>query len=106
MDWDMAAVLAARDEKAEAPSWRLVRPLDVDLVGGFVVALTYHPYLFAGRVETALRGGLCLCWGVAIDQLRQNGRRQSLQPRLKDMLPRPGETTCADWLNLPFPPLR
>ena len=25
------------------------------------------PYLFGGRVETVLRGGLCLCMGVAID---------------------------------------
>ena len=32
-----------------------------------MVALIYHPYRFDGRVETALRGGLCLCWGVAID---------------------------------------
>ena len=30
--------------------------------------LVYHPYRFDGRVETALRGGLCLCWGVTIDQ--------------------------------------
>ena len=32
------------------------------------VTLVYHPYRFDGRVETALRGGLCLCWGVTIDQ--------------------------------------
>ena len=26
-----------------------------------VVLFPYHPYLFGGRVETVLRGGLCLC---------------------------------------------
>ena len=31
-------------------------------------------YLFGGRVETAIRGGLCLCWGVTIDLQRQNRR--------------------------------
>ena len=36
-----------------------------------MVALFYRPYLFGGRVETALRGGLCLCWGVTIDHQRQ-----------------------------------
>ena len=46
-----------------------------------MVALIYHPYRFDGRVETALRGGLCLCWGVTIDQQRQNGRLQPLLPR-------------------------
>ena len=80
MDWDMVAVLAARDEKVEATSSRLVRPLDVDLLGGFVVALFYHPYRFDGRVETASEGGLCLCWGVTIDQQRQERRLQSLLP--------------------------
>ena len=29
------------------------------------------------------RGGLCLCWGVTIDQQRQNRRLQSLLPRPK-----------------------
>ena len=40
----------------------------------------YHPYLFGGRAETALRGGLCLCWGVTIDQQRKYRRLQSLLP--------------------------
>ncbi len=31
-----------------------------------VVAYLHHPYRFAGRVETVLRGGLCLCEGAAI----------------------------------------
>ena len=31
----------------------------------FVVALTHHPYRFGGRVEAALRGGLCRCKGLA-----------------------------------------
>ena len=26
-----------------------------------VLVFLYHPYLFGGRVETVLRGGLCLC---------------------------------------------
>ena len=82
--------LAARDEKVEATSSRLVRPLDVDLLGGFVVALFYHPYRFDGRVETASEGGLCLCWGVTIDQQRQERRLQSL-------LPYPQETRRQHW---------
>ena len=28
-----------------------------------VVRFAYHPYRFDGRVETAFRGGLCLCKG-------------------------------------------
>ena len=28
---------------------------------------SYHPYRFTGRVETALRGGLCLCWGATLE---------------------------------------
>ena len=41
----------------------------------------HHPYRFAGRVETALPGGLCLCMRVAIDNQRLHRRLQSLLPR-------------------------
>ena len=30
------------------------------LLRGLAVAFSYHPYRLAGRVETVLRGGLCL----------------------------------------------
>ena len=62
-------------------SYRLARSLDVDKRGGIVVRLIYHPYLFGGRVETALRGGLRLRKAVTIDQQRQNSGLQSLRPR-------------------------
>ena len=29
-----------------------------------MIAFFYHPYRFAGRVETAFTGGLCLCLGA------------------------------------------
>ena len=31
-----------------------------------MVVYAYHPYRFAGRVETASNGGLCLCEGISL----------------------------------------
>ena len=55
----------------------------------------YHPYLFGGRVETALRGGLCLCMGVAITNLYIDSFNLYYRA-LKDTPTRLGSTTYAD----------
>ena len=33
----------------------------IDKQYSLLLSFKHHPYRFAGRAETALRGGLCLC---------------------------------------------
>ena len=67
-----------------------------------MVVLIYHPYLFGGRVETALRGGLCLCrerrW---ITNLYIDGFNLYYSAH-EDTPPRLGSTTRANWAQTPF----
>ena len=60
-----------------------------------MVAVTYYPYLLGGRVETVLRGGLCLCMEVAITNLYIDSFNLYYRA-LKDTPTRLGSTTYAD----------
>ena len=61
-----------------------------------LVRLHHHPYLFGGRVETAHRGGLCLCKSVAIGYqpvTSASHLKRAFWPRNEaSVRPRPGGT--------------